>query len=198
MSRQLVATLTTDSNGEATFTYTGTGIGKIGFDAKYGTFQSEIFEVYDTLFYDTGIDGTNNTKFYVYNITRTPSSSGTRLLETGNGNIFPSSETINSDWNKRLSFTVPFVVEFEIVTMASAGILARFSGSSVIGQTGLNDTGTYRFEIKDDGIVLIYNGGSPSVISSSSISEPVYFSFTTSNDSDVGDITYKNLKIYPI
>lgn len=134
----------------------------------------------------------------MYNITRTPSSSGTRLLEIGSGNIFPSSETINSDWNKRLSFTVPFVVEFEIVTMANIGILARFTDSQVIGQTGLNNTGTYRFEIKDDGIVLIHNGGSPSVISSSSITEPIHFSFTTSNDSNVGDITYKNLKIYPI
>lgn len=54
MVRNLIGTVTTDSNGEATFTYTGRGLGRIGFSAEHGTFQSETYDVLDALFIDDG------------------------------------------------------------------------------------------------------------------------------------------------
>ena len=50
----LLATLTTDNNGECTYTYTGTGAGKIDLKAKYRSLQSEIYEVLDCVFKDIG------------------------------------------------------------------------------------------------------------------------------------------------
>ena len=56
MALELIDTKTTDSNGEASITYTGTGAGEIEFRAKVSTLLQETFVLEDYLFYDSGID----------------------------------------------------------------------------------------------------------------------------------------------
>lgn len=99
MSRQLVATLTTDSNGEATFTYTGTGIGKIGFDAKYGSFQSETYDVLDCTVYD-GMETETYKNYYKASNTADLSYS-TEWAVTGTKSLkwdYDASTTTNKYW----------------------------------------------------------------------------------------------------
>lgn len=54
-------TLTTDNNGEATYTYTGTGAGNIRFQAKYGRTRSEECTIQDWMVYDTSTHSVTGT-----------------------------------------------------------------------------------------------------------------------------------------
>ena len=66
MAKRLIGTATTDNNGVATLTYTGTGAGEVDLTACYededtgSRIQSEIYEVLDCKWYDFGTDSTNN------------------------------------------------------------------------------------------------------------------------------------------
>ena len=53
-------TLTTDTNGEATVSYTGEGTGVLNIHAVHGSLVSETYSITDCISYDTGIDGTAN------------------------------------------------------------------------------------------------------------------------------------------
>ena len=62
MVKKLLATLTTDSQGRATYTYTGIGAGDVKFSAEStnnGNLVSEIYSIQDCLLYD--IDGFSKT-----------------------------------------------------------------------------------------------------------------------------------------
>ena len=60
----LLDTLTTDSQGKCSYTYTGVGDGLLNFIAKYRGLQSEIFVVTDALFYDTASSSASVSKYY--------------------------------------------------------------------------------------------------------------------------------------
>lgn len=62
MVKKLLATLTTDSQGRATYTYTGIGAGDVKFSAEStnnGNLVSEIYSIQDCLLYD--VDGFSKT-----------------------------------------------------------------------------------------------------------------------------------------
>lgn len=58
---------TTDSNGQITFSYTGTGIGDVSFILGYGTSLQETFAITDYYIYDDGTSDKSN----MYNATNT-------------------------------------------------------------------------------------------------------------------------------
>ena len=51
MAKELVATLVTDSNGEASYNYVGVGAGKIDFSAESGILSSETYTIEDCDYY---------------------------------------------------------------------------------------------------------------------------------------------------
>ena len=55
MAKQLIGTAVTNENGVATFTYTGTGAGKLNIVAESGSLVSETYEIWDYLVYDDGV-----------------------------------------------------------------------------------------------------------------------------------------------
>lgn len=105
-----LGTGTTDSNGQASYTYTSVGAGDVRIRADVGSFSSEIYELEDTLKYDSGTS--DNTSKYdttsasgmsfafdstetAYKLTRTSSGFGTILLKD-----------LTVDTNVELSFDV--------------------------------------------------------------------------------------------
>lgn len=89
LAKELVATLVTDSSGEATYDYVGEGVGGIEFSAESGILQSETYSLWDTLF---AIDGTSDTGNWEINslgggvtATATYSNEGTHFVATGTG-----------------------------------------------------------------------------------------------------------------
>lgn len=60
MAERLIGTGTTNANGVASVTYRGNGRGKIDIIAKSGRIQSEIYDVWDTIFYTDCTTDTSN------------------------------------------------------------------------------------------------------------------------------------------
>lgn len=91
MARRLIGTAVTDSNGEATITYTGTGAGKLNVVAESGTFQSTPYPVTDCIVkedsdvtasktYNTTI---NDVDFYLEFTVCPPTNSATSYVVIG-------------------------------------------------------------------------------------------------------------------
>jgi len=75
MARRLLGTATTNSSGVATLSYTGQGLGKIQVVATSGDLESDRFEMWDVLKYDSGLYGSYNDNIWtsVDEFSRTPS-----------------------------------------------------------------------------------------------------------------------------
>lgn len=104
MARILLGTATTDSNGVAVLSdgYTGTGAGKVDIIAETtvdgSTVQSEPYELWDTLVYDSGVTGRDTTK---WSSSGSPSintnDTGTTLSATSSS-IYTSNTTLTGDF----------------------------------------------------------------------------------------------------
>lgn len=101
MARKLIGTAVTDENGEATITYTGTGAGKLNIVAESGTFQSEIYAVWDCKYYDNAILSDHNDSMW-----NMSSATFTRLDDY-------SSLTTGTLW--LLNITDDCTIDFEIM-----------------------------------------------------------------------------------
>lgn len=148
MARRLIGTAVTDSNGEATITYTGTGAGKLNVVAESGTFVSEPYPVTDAFIMDTGLTGTLNEYNIDTNVTvDSDHSTGTLLsntMESSNARRIFNNNSIGSDGN---DITSAFCLEFEIV--------------SCTGRTDFNfyqTTGTNITDVFNTKNPAIYNG----------------------------------------
>ena len=129
MARNLIGTVTTDSNGEATFTYTGGGLGRIGFSAEHGTFQSEPYSVWDVQYYDTGVTGTTmNYKWKNSSTATTVTDAGT-VLNAETFFLITGSESYEKLWS------APFVVEFDIVNHSGTARFQMYDGTNQFNQT---------------------------------------------------------------
>lgn len=127
-----IATLDTGFNGEAIYTYTGTGSGQHSFKAKYKTIQSEPYPLHDDLFYCKGTSGEVNQYWNAESgLTSTPDTEG-NLLEnsTSGGKSYyidtPTASTI-------LDFSTPLCVEFKCISTTGARIFfnSNTDGSNV-------------------------------------------------------------------
>ena len=124
--RRLIGTGTTDSNGQVTVTYTGSGAGKLDVIAECGDLQSETYTLYDVLFKDIGTDTeyTDWTSLINMDIARTTESVLTPTDPTTSGAAYL---TISS-------YTVPFNIEFDFCMdftgNAGSGVLSIRQGTS--------------------------------------------------------------------
>ena len=92
----LLATLTTNSKGEATYTYTGSGNGIINLIAKYGeSVQSSVYELIDAIYYDPCTSDTSSNYYILTNVGNEISFTGNSLRYT----VGTSNKTIGYDTN---------------------------------------------------------------------------------------------------
>ena len=203
MARNLIGTVTTDSNGEATFTYTGGGLGRIGFSAEHGTFQSEIFVVEDTLFYDVGIGSTANTKWDTVYVTRSVESNGTKFIVTStNASARASMNPVDNA--SAYDFPAqPMVFECELVDfyVPSNAIGMQFFqlNPTVNKQINLqtSDIG-HKLEVRYDGteMRLYKDGERTSRYQTCTFDQTMRVGFTFNTEG--GYVVVKNVKAYPI
>jgi len=177
MARNLIGTVTTDSNGEATFTYTGGGLGRIGFSAEHGTFQSEIYDVIDALFYDPATSDRSNA--YYLNTTYTSISYANNkytVSYTGSSGAYVD---IRSLTNSVLGKTVNVSVDIETSNVETR--LRLINGSTPIASTEY---------ISTDGTLELTGVEIPDTASS------IIFRIESRNTQSGDSIKFKNWNVY--
>ena len=198
VSRRLIGTATTDSNGNAVLSdgYTGTGAGLVDIIAQTtideSTVVSEPYEVMDYINFDNGLDGDSS------NIWTGATSSLTR---TSTGSVFSSTSA------QKLTTTALISGDFE------ATFEAYGTGSPLWGVEDANSNRTRYYMRNDESFTYYKITRSDGVItakysldgntwinlttqSSDVTSADCYFLFH--NNSGTKTTTFKNLKIYPI
>lgn len=180
-------TVTTDSNGEITISYTGTAAGKIDVIISYGTLLQETYEVLDCMFYDDGITGNpqwSNT--YYATVTRQSTDSV----------ITTTSSTING--NVRIDgFNGDYCIEFDF--KSNGGVYPQFRYDTIIkGRIYWSsyEDGDYHhcsLTIKDNIVTGTIDGNS---ILSQTLNGDWNRLYLMIN---IGySLYYKNFKVYPI
>lgn len=196
MAKELVATLVTDSNGEASYNYVGVGAGKIDFSAESGILQSETYEVLDCDFYDEATTTNHNDNRWdtwsSYPVTVTRQTEYTLIEQATSGtiayHIFPF-----ADLN-------PSIIEFdfyknggllnEIIGQLrnnNKNVLRQFSLSSV---TGTSLETWYHIKLDFDN-KLIYIDDKSIVMDDITPTHFYIVCYTTTTD-----VRYKNFKVY--
>ena len=122
VSYRYLGSALTNANGVATFDYEGTGAGEIDVIASLdkpivdGSIVSEIYAVFDTIFYDDGLSGTQ-TKWDTLLSSKSIESNGTKFLVTdtnasSRASMNPVDNASAYDFQPQ-----PMVFEFEVVDL---------------------------------------------------------------------------------
>ena len=203
MVKKLLATLTTDSQGKATYTYTGTGAGDVKFSAEStnnGSLVSETYSLIDALFYDKGTSGTPDSDWWVSSSNLTLTSDNTGLTASNNTSstyyLAPNKHDTSTgsvdnliDWND-------FICEFTYVEHTNVQIQTRNASANATTQS-LNSfllSNGDVFKIKyTGGVVTYYKNGTELSLSDTNTGE-VMLRLAITN----GTLTFKDFKIYPI
>lgn len=195
MARNLIGTVTTDSNGEATFTYTGGGLGRIGFSAEHGTFQSETYEILDCIFLDVATTGNKNTN-WSGSPTITTGDDGTLCSNSTSSNIFY--RVIEGGSLKQLSPS--YAVEFDVVEYSGTVTIINDStnNDSIRKSLGaLSVSSNSHVKVTYDGDVFkYYVDDTHRTTQDITITvESTHCGFRIDPSSS---LKYKNFKVYPI
>ena len=190
-----VAHITEDANGDTVSPpgYVGVGAGEIDVVASVdkpissGSVVSQPSTVWDTLFYDSGIDGTHNNKWLEHSCTVTPSSDGTTVVGS---NYYVASEHTTSDWTKRVAFPSSFNVEFDVVSYTGTQYLRILDTSdTTCGQVTIDATGHYKVCVTSTGITCTVDGETHYIYNSSNTASG-RVGFSGAN------LKYKDFKVY--
>ena len=202
MVRRLIGTAVTNSNGEATITYTGTGAGKLNIVAESGTFVSEAYEVLDCSFYDDCSSDAKASSWYksegltvdyptLYNATRIRNQNA----DTTSRYYYLNSSSLNSDKIGGIyTVSVPCCIEFDVLSYVGT-----------IGISVTDSTNAQRFpEISSNGhYKIIFNGttfdfykDTTKIASYTCGVGYVRFGFVLNAESE--GIVIKDFKVYPI
>ena len=202
-----VATLDYDTDDDEIDGYTGTGAGVMNFRAEMhddSTVVSEPYPVIDSLFYDTGITGTDHNYYYVTNNTYELTPEYTLLTGEDAITLHISNQALNSNWNKIRKFSVNFCFEFDVVDATNMMCLIYYDDNGTDMNT-IADTnfqlnrliGHWKVEIKADGI---YKNGTKVI--NATITKDISIGFQTPNriyqEGQGRMLKFKNLVIYPI
>jgi hypothetical protein len=204
MGKRLIATGTTDSNGQVKITYTGKGAGKLQLTAESGTLQSETYVLTDAIFYDAAVTGKTSTE-WGYNSTDIQISTegdGTTISNVGTtgrtywANYPGSSKTTGDEWNS------PLVVEVDMLSASDTGTnvaLQLVKGSSAISRN-MSQLG-----VVNGGHIKIVCDGSTAKYYVNDSETPNHSQNWTETDFSIRfyvvngyDFKYKNFMIYPI
>lgn len=183
-----IATLDTGFNGEAIYTYTGTGSGQHSFKAKYRTIQSETYSIIDSILLDTcSSDTTSNYYYKDTGGTSLAFSNGSFVLTAGTSDRYTNMGTSNGITNnlsrfksKKLRFEVDAV---SITGKARVSILEYGNGkfTQQVNSTYTSDTGTLSIDL-------------PNAVSDNCTRLYLRVQVENTNDS----VTFKNFRVYPI
>ena len=195
------STDTTDNYGIATTHYTCTGSGIVEFVAEQGNIQSKTLEVIDALFYDTAIDGSENTHYY-YNanaITMDADIDGTTIENSDTTAKYvyaiPSNETLGTG----KYYSPSFIVEVDLVGEHSNNCYMRISDASnnYYYSFGNLDNSFHhlKYVITPTTQRLFIDGSTTSTYSKSYELGNCSIFFTLGGSAS---LKFKNLKIYPI
>ena len=208
----------TDSNGEAKLEYdengnhldhsiTGTGAGKLDIVASLdkpigsGSIVSEIYEIWDTFTYDTGIDGTANEIWDTYQCTLNRGEEYSEVTETTEygfirikqANSIPKNCTIEFDY-----FNVDGALNrgvMQLQTTANAYITLI-----TLGYLGNLPVGAWHhIKIKIDGGVMTVTNNTNTTVYTANLTiatDNILFLFTTNNETT--KFRFKNFKAYGV
>lgn len=198
---------TTDSNGVAHYTYTGTGAGEVDVIASLdnpiseGSIVSETYSIQDLLAYDTGIDGTETNLYSVSGgLTKTVGSDGT-LFSVSNG----TSPTINFLDKRGTQYylpTTPFEVNFDVVSQDVSLLVYYTDQDSHYGSISMNNGFSVGHTVK-----LKYNGSKIQIFYDDTASTSANVTFTSKariyiikawGSGQSFNLKIKNFKAYPI
>ena len=159
-------------------------------------FQSETFDVWDTLFYD---EATSNAKNQYWFSNRwgniSVSDSGTTIEELSSTpiNYFISNIANSSTWGDRKLFNTNICVEFEVIEYNTGLRFIIHESDSNYKQLPVN-MGSVKLEITNTNIKSTINGNVTNT--PCDFTNQVLLGFQTFNDSYLGKITFKNFKVY--
>lgn len=114
---RLLGSGVTDANGVASYTYTGAGAGELDLVAStsnpitQSSLVSETYELYDTLFYDSGTSAPPENTWVINGFETSYSENGTTLTSTSYSTCFANKKGTGAnpiDWDS------PVCVEFDI------------------------------------------------------------------------------------
>ena len=136
-------TKTTNSSGQATISYVGTGVGDVSVEVTYGTLLQETYELEDTIAYS---DCTNNSIENIIDVPSNVKNSTYEFSATGwkYGNVSPYTNML---LQSSISLSKPTLLSLKVIENSSNGL------SFNIGKSGNN---WIYLSIENGG--LIYNG----------------------------------------
>lgn len=202
MVKKLLATLTTDSQGRATYTYTGTGAGDVKFSAEStnnGSLLSETYSILDTIFQDIGtIDSkSDNWNNYSNRITVEVDNTGTLLTnsKTSNGYYI-------ANGSDPFIFT-DYCCEFDVLSINDAVKWYHQGNNNNKDMFRIDNyytTGTVHFKLEcKDGSLKVYTDDTLRTTVSNTVTGPFEVAFRMdANVSNPRSIKYCNFIIYPI
>lgn len=185
--RRLIGYATTDSNGVASVTYTGKGVGEMDIVAESGG---------EMLFHHSGTD-TNETNPFYYNSSNIQVSTDTTgtLLENSASTTYNYYANLGSTGDL-YDFQAPYTIEFDVVSYS-----ATYCGiqNTETGQTGalrnfsqLTNKTSFHIKIIVTGEKIIYQIDDDTPIEQTYSTSKVRVSLTLNN----GTLRYKNFFIY--
>ena len=200
MARIKIGEATTDSNGVATFTYEGTGAGKLNVRAEYGTLLSETYEVFDTLFYDKGHSGTDGVD---YNSTGWTNARCTLTRDTETKLVWDGTSN-NGAYYRSFTLNDGLCIEFDINFVKNSSSHDIFNieqnwtvlGNMTKSNCGLAENTWHHIQIEMQGANGTIKNDTNDTVISFDCTGADRFLFSLRHSNDV--IMYKNFKIYSI
>ena len=190
----LIGSMTDNSDGTYSYTYTGVGAGVKGFYAKCGSIQSGTCNVWDCLFYDSGVTGTPQNQYVVTEnrIKKEVTDNGTVVTQYNDspsyGHLFIKEDS--------QYFNYPLRIEFDLVELNRTQYFSIYDYDGE-GRVHMSNTGHYIIEINSNGVIsATCNGNNVTIDPQNPITQLMRLSFFVVGVNET--MTFKNLKIYPI
>ena len=197
----LINTYTTDANGEATYTYIGTGAGQHQFIAKHGgMIQSEIYEVIDALFFDDGVTSPKIANWYksTNNYSETIDDTGTEWTNTSATQFVANS---TSSANYFLDYQGKWAIEMDVISYNDVTIRIRESATSqtlfAFDSRGVTSNSHLKIVYNGDNtLTYTIDNNAPVTINTIEFSSNIAIGIRL-NSAD-SSLKFKNFKVYPI
>lgn len=187
--------LTTDSSGQATISYTGTGVGDVTFTVEYGTLLQETYELIDATFYDKATSTDYNSNWINSNYTISRDTEGTMLTNNQ-----------SSGWVSCKTPTISFpttgktVIEFDIVDYNGNVFMQIVDSTAPHLDSNMypsNHSFHVKFEISSSTIIQTVDGVT-NTFTTSDYFDGTPFNVTFANNVNGRWLKYKNFVIYSI
>lgn len=196
-------TVQTSASGVATYPYPGTGVGEVNITAECDGVVSGTYTVWDTQFYDSGVTGTKNTKWFCNNWNKiSVGDTGTTIEEVTSTSINYAVATTSqtSTWGDRRTFSKGFAVELDIVEYQNHVYLA-FTDTSDVGIPVINLADADHVKvIVNDSTYQVFKDGVDVTPSSNThnMGANVRVALMTTTEGVNGKLTFTNFKVYSI